>query len=252
MQKQFFIGRSLMDIERDASSWINRKEIYLSKTSWVSQIESDAVKYWVQKILLDIWSVLKLRDFWSFHINNWPFGSTDWYQEKSKVNSNKGYWQQVCAVEIDRLLRLEPYQEQNAHYDFFLLDKDLTIWSNPQNNFIFWYWPYPNNIVSMVRFRDYIRDEALRLISLSVLWAHELCHNFDLVNRNFNTWSEWYHMWHCMWKSGPCLMQQVNVWWKTINELAMEIVDRESWLCNDCQDEIQMKKEYLWNKWIQI
>jgi hypothetical protein len=144
---------------------------------------------------------------------------------------------------VDQLLRDEPYQSNNPHYDFFILDKDLTTWD--WNNFVFWYWPYPNNIISVVRFRDYIRDKALRLTSLSIWSAHEFAHNFDLVFRNFNTWTSWYHIWHCMWESWPCLMEQVDVWWKTLKQQAKLLVDRENWLCPDCMDELNAKKNHF-------
>jgi len=252
MAKNFKIWRALHTLENEVWLWINREDIYLSKTPWVLDTESDAIKYWVQKIITEIWSVLNLSDFWAFDMGNWPYASTQWYQNQAMIDRDTWLWLQACAIKIDNLLRDEPYQKNKPHYDFFLVDKDLTIEWESSNKFIFWLWPYPNNIVSVTRFREYIKDDVLRLISLSILWAHEVWHNFDLVNRNFNTWSEWYNIWHCMWESGPCLMQQVNVWGKTVDQLAREIIDKESWLCIDCTKEITVKKEYLSWKWIQF
>ena len=255
MDKKFFRWNAISRFEHELSQKIERTDMYLSCTSGVSESESDVVKDGVERFLSEIWSILQVQDFGSFNFGTHDYWSADWYQQRSLTNTNMWFGQQVCAQEIDILLRNEPYQKQKPHYDFFLVDKDLTI-RHEDNTWMFGYWPYPNNIVSVSRFRGYIKDEALRLISLGILAAHEVWHNFDLVNRNFNTWIQGvnhpYEVGHCLWESWPCLMQQVNIWWKTIDQLSRELIDRECLLCPDCTEEIAMKKSYLDTKWMMI
>jgi len=128
-----------------------------------------------------------------------------------------------------------------------IIDKDLRIREDdPQNNFIFGYGPFPNNIISVKRFIKWISDDQLRYKSLAVLGAHEFGHNLDLSHRNFNYGDEGYKYGHCNGENGPCLMEQVNVSnARSIDEQAKLLFDRNRWLCPDCLEEIEFKKQDL-------
>lgn len=235
----------------EKEKWMTREKIILARTDLVTQHESDAVKYWIERFLKEIWSILSLVDVWNHKVSNGDFWSTDWYQEKSLTQINKGLWKQVNWDKIIQLLLSEPYQRQSPHYDFAIFDADMRV-SDASNNYVFWLWWYPNNILSVKRFRNYISNPWLMYMSLSIAAAHELWHNFDLTNRNFNSWQEWYHLWHCMWKSWSCLMEQTNVWGKDIEQVAKDLFDRENWLCSDCKDEISFRLSEIRRLWVLI
>jgi hypothetical protein len=160
---------------------------------------------------------------------------------------DRGFGIQISARKVDSLLRNEPFQKENPHFDVMIIGMDLTTGMNdPQNNFIFGYGPYPNNIVSVKRFMHWIKDPHLREAALAILGAHEFGHNLDLVSRNFNVGTEGYKAGHCNGDSGPCLMEQVNVpGARNIEAQARLIYSKSKWLCPDCSEEIEFKKDDL-------
>ena len=235
---------------RDHESDIVRRLLFFSRTSGVDVDDYKAIKSGVQKIIDETGRRIQIRDYGDFSLHNGNFGSTDWYQREALTRKNKGLGRQVSAGMLDHLLRTEPYQQQTPHFDFFVVDKDLTTHARDiENNLIFGYGPYPNNIVSTRRFRKYMPDSGIRQISLAVLAAHEIGHNLDLVGRNFNIGTDGYTVGHCNGEKGPCLMEQVNVpGQRTISHQARLLVSRSNWLCPDCTDEVRYKRRDLKSK----
>lgn len=234
-------------IIRDFNSGILRSDLYFCRTSGVPEFEYRALLEGFQKIIREAGRNIKIHNFGSYSSGTGPYSSPDWYQQQALTSRNRGFGIQVSAVEIDRLLRSEPFQKENPHYDVMIVDKDLTTTLNdPQNNFIFGYGPHPNNIISVKRFIHWIKDPRLRRASLAILGAHEYGHNLDLVHRNFNTGEGGYKWGHCNGEEGPCLMEQVNVEGaRDVDEQAKLIYPRENWLCPDCADEISYRQDEL-------
>lgn len=229
---------------------IARKDMYLCRTIGVQDNEYNAIKYGLQKVISETDKTIIIHDFGNYQIDGDEFNSPDWYQEKALTKRDRGFGRQVSASLIDSLLREEPFQKQNPHFDVLVIDKDLTTKMNdPENNFIFGYGPYPNNIMSIKRFLHWIQNNRLRYESLAVLAAHEFAHNLDLVGRNFNIGREGYKEGHCNAERGFCLMEQVNVdGARAIWEQAPLLFERENWLCPDCTEEISVKRKILTEK----
>lgn len=252
MEKQFKFEEDHWIII-DLKCNIRRKSICISSTSWTDAEYHAAVKLWVEKIISETWRKLNIFDYWNKSIWQWEYESADWYQQTALTRKNTWLWRQVSAYRIHELLMNEPYQDPKRwwkpHYDFMILDKDLTIDENDWLNYIFWYWPYPCNIISVKRFSQYISDITERLLALAIVWAHEFWHNLSLVSRNFNIARWLLDSWHCAWESWPCLMEQSNTGKKTILEVVHQISQRSNWLCPDCTEEIQLKRSILRDFW---
>jgi len=147
----------------------------------------------------------------------------------------------------------DPSKWWNPHFDFFVIDRDLTSVSENMN-FIFWQSLFPVNVISTKRFTEYIKEKTERLMVLKIVWAHEFCHNLSLVKRNENCYnatntSNVVDKWHCMWQSWPCLMEQYHSGRKTVSQIASQIIDRVNWLCHDCTEEIRYKKDIFRQNW---
>lgn len=231
----------------DHKSGIIRSDMYFCRTNKVPMPEYEALITGFQKIIKEAGRHITIHNYGNFNLGYDQYGSPDWYQQKALTRREKGLGVQASATELDSLLRSEPFQKQNPHFDAMIIDMDLTTDQNdPENNFIFGYGPYPNNIISVKRFMHWIKDPSLRQASLAILGAHEFGHNLDLVHRNFNTGAEGYKIGHCNGEKGPCLMEQVNVPdARSIDEQASLLIDRDTWLCHDCNDEIQFKSSEL-------
>ncbi len=240
--------------EYDIQRWVLRKEIYLSKTRWVDEGDYTALKSWLVRILHEIRSRINLIDYWTFNIP-WrnDYNSPDWYQNQCVTTKVRQLWNQVWWMQLARLLIDEPYQNPaiwwTPHYDFMVIDKDLTEHAQDNYEFIYWLWPYPINIISTRRFRQYYPDIQIRLLWLELVAAHEFWHNLHLTRRNFNIWTTWLQSWHCMWESGPCVMEQVEDWRRTLIDQIRRLAGRVNILCQDCTDELAFKREYLRQFW---
>ncbi len=248
-RRYFHRNRAYM---KDYRQGIIRSVLHLCRTSGVLDKEYNAIKYGFEKIVVETGRQIKLVDLDNYVWNNNAFGSADWYQEQALTNKKDKFGKQVSAYDLDALLRNDPYQKTEPHFDVIVIDKDLTtVEGDTKNRFLFGYGPYPNNIVSVNRFMKWIRDPVLRQKSLAIIAAHEFGHNLDLVNRNFNIGKSGYKRGHCNGEEGACLMEQVNVKdARSIDEQAALIFDNESWLCLDCKDEIFYKKSMLREKGI--
>lgn len=230
----------------DQRDQIFRTELYCSQTAGVPEAEYAPILAGFHRLISEVRSVIQLVDFGNMAFaQEGDFSSPEWYQNRATTKIDAGFGPQVSAVELDRLLRIEPFQRQRPHFDLMVIDRDLRTASNDfGNNFIFGYGPYPNNIISIRRFLRYIPDAPLRRLALSVLAAHELGHNFYLTRRNFNIGKNGYKFGHCNGESGPCLMEQVNVpETRDIQDQARIIAPRGRWLCPDCTEEIWLRSE---------
>ncbi|MCX6819093.1 MAG: hypothetical protein NT129_03800 [Candidatus Aenigmarchaeota archaeon] len=249
MSDRIFFHRNYEHMN-DHNSGIVRRDMYFCRTADVPLPEYSALLTGFQKIINETGRRIKIHDFGNYNLGKFDYGSPDWYQEHALTKRERGLGRQVSAVVIDKLLREEPFQKQKPHFDVMIVDKDLTTYlDEPENRFIFGLGPYPNNIISVKRFIHNIKDPRLRKASLAVLGAHEFGHNLDLVRRNFNIGTEGYKISHCNGEKGPCLMEQVNVdEARNIDEQAKLIIDKDKWLCPDCTDEIQFKRDDLRKK----
>jgi len=231
----------------DHEQGIVRSEIYCCRTNGVPVPEYKAILFGLEKLISETGVSLKLVDHKNYNLGNIPFGNPDWYQQQALMSRDMGFGRQANATEIWALLRKEPFQEKNQHFDLIVIDQDLTMHPNvPDNNYIFGLGGFPNNIISVKRFLHTISDPLFRQQCLAVMGAHEFGHNLDLVHRKFNTGdvSNTYKKGHCDGEQGPCLMEQVNVpGTRTIQEQTKTILGRGNWLCPDCGDEINVKKE---------
>lgn len=242
MEKTFYAG-SLKPLVNDYKRGISRREIYISRTKKVSKVDYQSIIKGIKHILSEIGSNLKIKDFGNFNLGRGEFSSPDWYQNNSLTEENHGFGKQVNAITLDQLLRTEPFQKENPHFDFMIIDKDLT-WGL-DNNWIFGYGPYPNSMISTKRFKH----NSLRKDSLAMMAAHEFCHNIGLVYRDFNIGSGEYKAGHCNGEKGPCLMEQVNVkGTRDVDKQAAIIANKNGWLCYSCTIEISYRREYLKNK----
>ncbi len=226
---------------------IVRTEVYCCRTNGVPVSEYKAIITGLEKIISETGTGIKLVDFGNYNLGNKPYGTPDWYQEQPTINRDRGFGRQVNATGMYTLLRREPFQQKHPHFDLMVIDKDLTMFPNVQdNNFVFGFGAYPNNIISVKRLMQTIRDPILRQKCLAVISAHEFGHNLDLVHRNFNTETEDddYRKSHCNGRKGLCLMEQFNVGGaRNIEEQTKLLIEKYNWLCPDCADEIKVKKE---------
>lgn len=180
----------------------------------------------MHRILEETGRQLVLKDYGVFHAGKGPYGSPEWYEHQALTTKNRGLGEQVSAIELDTLLRSEPYQKEHPHFDVFVLNRDLTTTQeDTTNNYIFGYGPYPNNIVSTTRFQLLMPTDSIRHAALQIIGAHEFGHTIALVHRDFNTGTQGYQLVHCIGEKGPCLMEQVNVpGCKTMEEQAKLLV----------------------------
>jgi hypothetical protein len=129
--------------------------------------------------------------------------------------------------------------------DVMVCDRDMTgldAVTGQYANFAYGLRRYPNFVTSVMRFRQRINNPDLSQAALAISAAHELAHNFNLVIRNFNSVNELGA--HCNGKSGPCLMEQVDIERRrTIEEQARLLIGRERWLCRDCTEEAAVRRE---------
>lgn len=221
---------------------VQRNVLYFSHATGVEAQEATGILQGIRRLIKEVGSKIQVKNFGAFHINDGPYGNTDWYQRQALLNRNMGYGQQIDFYKITELLSQEPYQEHTPHMDVMAFDHDLTTSRlEVSNNFIYGGANYPHYVMSVARFRGIIKDPGLRQAALSVIAAHELGHNFGLVGRNFNCVNK--IGLHCNGECGPCLMEQVDVpGCRTIEAQTRLIAYRTRWLCNDCLNEANFKK----------
>ena len=226
---------------------IVRNEIYFCKTSGVPDKEYKAIISGFKKMIAEAGRRLIMKDFGYYESNQGAYGSPDWYQNNALTNRNNGFGTQISSTAIDDLLRNEPFQRKNPHYDVMIVDRDLTTTMNDAaNNFVFGYGPYPNNIISIKRFIHWFGDPTLRQICLATIGAHEFGHNLELVGRNYDEDHGELRDGHCAGRAGACIMEQVQVSGKrTMKEQAKLLIEKEHWLCNSCIEELYFRKESL-------
>jgi predicted Zn-dependent protease len=181
------------------------------------------------------------------------YQSPEWYQNEAMTDREYLHGRQGNAGKIVELLR--SHDTSHDHFIVLITGADLTS-GEEGNNFIYGLRSYPYIIVSAKRFLDWkqtgkggysgeIYDEAVSLTA-----AHEFGHYLDLVQRNFNSWTNTGTLLdqHCKGENGDCLMQQSNVdapGCHTALEQAQLLFDRENRLCPDCRLEVQYRKEAL-------
>ena len=235
MKKSFLVWLSWKRIEEERRNWIIRREIDIARTSWAPEIESEAVKRWIEAILRQIWIKLDINNLWDSQKIRLPWSfkrhkRVDYYQKK--VISILDY---IPLQEMWNLVE----KENERNYNLLVLDKNMVPKHEIFNSDIHWAWLYPHVLISTYKdfSKLFLSSFWLLWVFLSFLAAHELCHVFDLVNRDFN-----YSEWHCAWESGPCLMENPSDSLEELYYKLMKIISREHWLCSDCMDEIAFKK----------
>ena len=230
---------------KNNSEPILRNSIFVTHTPAIREAEAEGVILGIKKILIETRSRIDVCFFGNFDLGDGPFGRTEWYQEQALMIRERGAGRQANVRIIDRLLREEPYQKNNPHFDVMIVDHDLTS-GDPENNFAYGYANYPNYIVSVARFRQRFPNIDSRNVALAVTSAHEMGHLFGLTSRNYNIGSSGYKKGHCNGESGPCLMEQVDVDdSRTIEEQTEILIDRVHWLCDDCLGEAAARRDHL-------
>ena len=247
MQKEF--GYPNERILEKAEKGILRKKLYLTHTTGVENHEAGVIFSGIAKLVEEIRSGVQLINYGNRHENtaDGKFENPDWYQNQAMTNRNMGFGQQVDGSALLTLLSQEPWQQYEPHMDVMVCDRDMTGFdaqSGRYANFAYGITRYPNFVTSVMRFRHRIKDPDLSQAALAISAAHELAHNFNLVNRNFN-WINELGI-HCNGESGPCLMEQVDVSGRrTIEEQARLLIGRQRWLCSDCLEEANFRKDLL-------
>lgn len=232
----------------DHKQRIIRNELYVCRTAGVSEKEYNAILSGVKGIMEESHRNIKVIDYGNYRIYASRFNSPEWYQENSMIENGK-----VNASQVNEFLKEEPFQKENPHFDLIVLDKDLTIRDSSNRgwlNYIFGLASYPNNIISVARFRRIISDDTLIEPCLKIIGAHEFGHNLGLVQRKYNVGSDGIEANHCLGEKGPCIMEQFNIGKKTIEQLAIAIMneDRDTILCPDCTNEIEYRRNYYRDK----
>ena len=237
--------------------WLRKKvacnELYFTHTSGVKPLEAEAIFAGIKKLIEEVRSNITIINHGYKHINthNGKYQNPNWYQEQAVINREMGFGQQFDGSKLLTLLSEEIWQHPpyTPHMDMMVCDCDMTGWditNQEYGSFAYGIGRYPNSVMSVKRFRDTIRDPKLLQAALAVTAAHELGHNFSLVNRNFNQTEKLGS--HCNGKSGPCLMEQVDVGGcRTMEQNARLLINRERWLCKDCLEEAAEKRGMLIN-----
>jgi len=240
--------------------WLRKKvtcnELYFAHTSGVRPLEAEAIFAGIRKLIEEVRSNITIINRGYQHINthDGKYQNPNWYQEQAAINRDMGFGQQVDGSKVLTLLSEEIWQHPpyQPHMDVMACDKDITGYNKAAGeyaDFAYGIMRYPyslNSVMSVKRFRDTIRDPKLLQAALAVTAAHELGHNFSLVNRNFNQTDKLGS--HCNGKSGPCLMEQLDTGGsRNMKENARLFINRQRWLCKDCLEEAAEKREMFIN-----
>lgn len=174
------------------------------------------------------------------------FGSMKWYIKESLVPQRN----QASIEKLFELLRTEPWQKSERHYELSVLETDVFA---EGTNFVFggtkaaiynngWIWPYPadtanppvniyGTIISLDRIKEwYVGDWEL---ALSTLLIHELGHFYGLTDvknpkADFKD-SRSLNYGHC--DDRFCVMEQMNVSGKLSLIEKAKLIDRNDPFC---------------------
>ncbi len=218
-----------------------RDKLYISHTSGVDTNEASAIFSGVEKLIQEVRSSIQIVNYGNQHIDtpDGRYADPDWYQDQAKMNRRRNLGQQVDASRLLTLLSEEVWQHPpyDPHMDVMVIDSDMT---SKDTNYVYGAARYPNYAMSVRRFRERIEDVHLRLFSLAVTAAHELGHNFGLIDRNFNRTKKLGL--HCNGESGSCLMEQVDVAGsRSMEDQARILANQTQWLCTDCAEEATIR-----------
>ena len=247
----FVLSDSNSGLWQDARAGINRQTVYVLKTSEVPDEVCDLVVQGLERVIRETGRTIEVAREESGDLPGYQ--APEWYQNEAMTDREYLHGRQANAGKIVELLR--SHDTSHDHFIVLITGSDLTS-GEEGNNFIYGLSSYPYIIVSAKRFLDWkqigkdgysgeIYDEAVSLVA-----AHEFGHYLDLVQRNFNSWTNTGTLLdqHCKGENGDCLMQQSNVdapGCHTALEQAQLIFNRENWLCPDCRLEVEYRKEAL-------
>jgi predicted Zn-dependent protease len=165
-----------------------------------------------------------------------PYSGTHWYIDTA-FDAALG---QVVASRFLDLVRREPWQSANPHFDVAILDRDLTDGPDrrpdgPDSQFVLSsVLPGTATVISVHRLRE-IANEGRRLRVLRRLVVHSLGHVLDVPRRDRDTQAEWSageH--HC---TAKCIMRHgANV--DQLIALAAEEDAGKIVFCNACKEDL--------------
>lgn len=219
----------------EIQQWIKRESIILTHTSWITSDEVEATKIWIKKILHDSWINKDIKLYGNYNIWNWEAESVNWYIKNSLLSNSD----ELYAEHLSELITKKPFKNIWNQINLMVVEQKL-IPNNTLNNNITWYWMYPTALISTNQVRE-VTKWIDQLLSISALAAHELWHVLWAWYRTFNLQDDDTFC-HCNWEKWICIMQSKPV----LNHIK-ELTHREknSWLCEDCIDEIQKRQKYV-------
>lgn len=212
-------------------TWGPIMDIAICNTTAVEQEDIQATLEGAKRIVKEVRSRLPIKYLGTLH-SEIPLGNADECQRRSMVRLEKGKGEpavefleiiksleankdRLFVMVIDQTLFSLGYDKDGEFADFLKLGGAI----------------YPNSVVSV---KSMPAERELRRMYLQITAAHELLHNFGLVNRSSN-----YIETHCNQEAGDCLMGEGG----NIADRAKKLMHRKNWLCRDCLSEAQTKKK---------
>ncbi len=226
---------------------IVRDRLFVANTSEIETNEADAVLSGVRKLLDEIQSRIVVAYSGDLPIGEGEYGNADWYQENALMHREKGFGQQVNAYKLDHIMRIEPQQMIQPHFDLMVLDKDLTT-AFLGNDFIYGLVKYPNSLLSVCRLRGKFEDYRVYLALLSLIGAQQTARLMGLSRRNFNEKGDNHFDGYCNGEKGPCLMEPLTLAGNDPEEQVDLLAGEVNWLCEDCLEEAEYRRKDLQRK----
>ncbi|MBC7235363.1 MAG: hypothetical protein H5T69_05935 [Chloroflexi bacterium] len=177
-----------------------------------------------------------------------PYWGTQWYIDSSYDDQ----LQQVIAPLFLELVRREPWQQADAHFDLALLEQDLTDFPvplarmYPERYTLGSSLPGTGAVMSVYRLRQ-IQDTYIRELSLARLVRHHLGHVLGVpeLTRRQATARLGLEL-HC---TNPCVMRNAATA-SELTELALEEVEMGWPFCELCTQELHhviVRYSYEWS-----
>ncbi len=246
-RSDFFSRNPLNDVDQNI---FNRNRIVVSRTEWVSDNDLYGVMSWMERVVREVWLILSIEEA-SDLFENLPEYATIKYPESFLLHTDLWYWAQINSAALHSFVSERNKLQSNPQLECVLVSRDLSEYDITKPDWIYGSSSYPIHIISTARW-SFEDSPTERKKALEIVGAHELCHSYGLVIRDFNMWVNGLETYHCMWEVWPCIMEQVEIWRKTLKQMMSEVQQRTHLLCSDCSTEIQAKLAFLRKQWLQI
>jgi hypothetical protein len=221
-----------------------RDTMMVSNTSEIDEAEAESVILGVRKLLSEIQSRIVVAYSGDTAIQGDDFGDPDWYQQQCLMEREQGFGKQVSANKLDHLLRIEPQQQKQPHFDLMILDGDLTT-AFLGNDFVYGAVRYPNSLLSVCRLRGAFSDYRLYKSVLSLISAQHMARLTGFPRRNFNEKRGRPYNGYCNGEKGPCLLEPLKFTGPDAEQRVSGIAGQVNWLCDDCLEEAEFRRKDL-------